>query len=169
MCGRYLLKTALEELARIFGFTERPNSMPRYNIAPTLEVPVIRQRREPAGQRSIAAYAGAWSCRGRTIPSRAAADQRAGRDAAGEARLPRCRAEAALSRSRRRLLSMERGRCVEAAYLIARRDRAPFAFAGLWERWGPRHDPAAALDSFTIITADANDFLSGFITACRWC
>jgi putative SOS response-associated peptidase YedK len=47
-------------------------------------------------------------------------------------------------------------------YLIARRDDAPFAFAGVWERWGPRHDPAAALDSFTIITTQANDFLGGF-------
>src|SRR6185437_8585738 len=47
-------------------------------------------------------------------------------------------------------------------YLVTRRDGAPFAFAGLWERWGPRHDPAAALDSFTIITTETNELLRGF-------
>jgi putative SOS response-associated peptidase YedK len=150
MCGRYLLKTALEELARIFGFTERPNLMPRYNIAPTLEVPVIRQRREPAGQRSIAALR--W---GLVLPW--ADDPKAGPP------LINARAE-----KRRCLIPADgyyqwkEGDASKQPYLIARRDRAPFAFAGLWERWGPRHDPAAALDSFTIITADANEFLSGF-------
>jgi putative SOS response-associated peptidase YedK len=163
MCGRYLLKTALEELARIFGFTERPNLMPRYNIAPTLEVPVIRQRREPAGQRSIAALR--W---GLVLPW--ADDPKAGPP------LINARAETLLEKPAFRGAAQKR-RCLVPAdgyyqwkegdaskqpYLIARRDRAPFAFAGLWERWGPRHDPAAALDSFTIITADANEFLSGF-------
>jgi putative SOS response-associated peptidase YedK len=163
MCGRYLLKTALEELARIFGFTERPNLMPRYNIAPTLEVPVIRQRREPAGQRSIAALR--W---GLVLPW--ADDLKAGPP------LINARAETLLEKpafrgaaQKRRCLipadgyyQWKEGDASKQPYLIARRDRAPFAFAGLWERWGPRHDPAAALDSFTIITADANEFLSGF-------
>jgi putative SOS response-associated peptidase YedK len=36
MCGRYSLRTALEELARVFGFIERPNLVPCYNIAPTM-------------------------------------------------------------------------------------------------------------------------------------
>ncbi|HEY1505469.1 MAG TPA: SOS response-associated peptidase [Stellaceae bacterium] len=163
MCGRYLLKTALEELARIFGFIERPNLMPRYNIAPTLEVPVIRQRREPAGQRSIASLR--W---GFVLPW--ADNPKAGPP------LINARAETLLEKPAFRGATQKR-RCLVPAdgyyqwregdaskqpYLIARRDRAPLAFAGLWERWGPRHDPAAALDSFTIITTDANDFLSGF-------
>jgi len=45
-------------------------------------------------------------------------------------------------------------------YLIARRDGAPFAFAGLWERWidrsGGKETP---VDSFTIVTTDANALL----------
>ncbi len=53
MCGRYVLRTAVEELRRIFGFVEQPNLMPRYNIAPTQDVPVIRQRRDPAGERTL--------------------------------------------------------------------------------------------------------------------
>jgi putative SOS response-associated peptidase YedK len=163
MCGRYVLKTALEELARIFGFVERPNLMARYNIAPTLEVPVIRQRREPAGQRSLAALR--W---GLVLPW--ADNPKAGPP------LINARAETLLEKpafkgaaQRRRCLvpadgyyQWKEGDASKQPYLIARADRAPFAFAGLWERWGPRHEPAAALDSFTIITADANDFLSGF-------
>src|SRR5260221_12235447 len=52
MCGRFVLTTPAEALRRAFGFIELPNLAPRYNIAPTQDVPVIRQRKEPAGQRS---------------------------------------------------------------------------------------------------------------------
>ena len=163
MCGRYLLRTALEELARIFRFIERPNLAPRYNIAPTLEVPVIRQRRAPAGQRTIASLR--W---GLVLPW--ADDPNSGPP------LINARAETLLkkpafrgaARKRRCLVPADgyyqwrEGDASKQPYLIARRDRQPFAFAGLWERWGPRHDPAAALDSFTIITTEANDFLSTF-------
>ena len=41
MCGRYLLKAPADALRRAFGFIEQPNLMPRYNIAPTQDVPVI--------------------------------------------------------------------------------------------------------------------------------
>jgi putative SOS response-associated peptidase YedK len=163
MCGRYLLKTALEELARLFGFAERPNLAPRYNIAPTQEVPVIRQRREPAGQRSLAALR--W---GLVAPW--ADDPKSGPP------LINARAESLLDKptfcgafQKRRCLvpadgyyQWREGDASKQPYLIARRDGAPFALAGIWERWGPRHDPAAALDSFTIITTEANDFLSSF-------
>src|SRR5260370_33652095 len=53
MCGRYLLKAPADALPRAFGFIEQPNLMPRYNIAPTQEVPVIRERREPKGERTL--------------------------------------------------------------------------------------------------------------------
>ena len=33
------------------------------------------------------------------------------------------------------------------------RDGAPFAFAGIWERWGPRHDPAAATPFLPMLQA----------------
>ena len=163
MCGRYLLKTAIEELMRLFGFTERPNLAPRYNIAPTQEVPVIRQRRAPAGQRSIAALR--W---GLVLPW--LDDPKAGPP------LINARAETLLEKpafrgafQRRRCLvpadgyyQWREGDASKQPYLVTRRDGAPFAFAGLWERWGPRHDPAAALDSVTIVTTETNDFLRGF-------
>lgn len=163
MCGRYLLKTALEELARLFGFIERPNLAPHYNIAPTQEVPVIRQRRQPAGERSLAALR--W---GLVAPW--AESPKAGPP------LINARAESLLEKptfrgafQKRRCLvpadgyyQWREGDATKQPYLIARRDGAPFAFAGIWERWGPRQDPAASLDSFTIITTDANDFLARF-------
>src|ERR1700722_19488872 len=163
MCGRFLLRTALDELARLFGFVERPNLAPRYNIAPTQDVPVIRQRREPTGQRSVAELR--W---GLVPPS--AEHPKAGPP------LINARAETLLEKPAFRG-AFQRRRCLVPAdgyyqwregdvekhpYLVARRDAAPFALAGIWERWGPRHDPAAAIDSFTIITTDANDFLRPF-------
>jgi putative SOS response-associated peptidase YedK len=42
MCGRYTLKTPGKVVADLFGLTEEPNVEPRYNIAPTQPVPIIR-------------------------------------------------------------------------------------------------------------------------------
>ena len=46
MCGRYLLTTPVDALAQLFRFTERPNLGPRYNIAPTQDVPIVRVAKE---------------------------------------------------------------------------------------------------------------------------
>jgi putative SOS response-associated peptidase YedK len=163
MCGRYLLTTVASELKRLFGFVELPNLAPRYNIAPTQEVPVVRQRRTPAGQRSLALLR--W---GLVLPW--AENPKAGPP------LINARAETLLEKlafrgafQRRRCLvpadgyyQWREGDASKQPYLIAAKDGAPFALAGIWERWGPRDNPAAALDSFTIITTAANNFLSFF-------
>jgi putative SOS response-associated peptidase YedK len=46
-------------------------------------------------------------------------------------------------------------------YLILRRDREPFAFAGLWERWVPKtpQPDRPYVDSFTIVTTSADELL----------
>jgi len=41
MCGRFTLTTPPQALATIFGIRERLNIPPRYNVAPTQDVPVI--------------------------------------------------------------------------------------------------------------------------------
>lgn len=41
MCGRYAIKTIPEVMQAAFGYEERPNFPPRYNIAPTQPVPVV--------------------------------------------------------------------------------------------------------------------------------
>jgi putative SOS response-associated peptidase YedK len=163
MCGRYALKATEEELRRLFGFVERPNLAPRYNIAPTQEAPVIRQRREPVGERTVANL-----CWGLIPPW--AQDPKAGPP------LINARAETLLEKPtfrnafhRRRCLvpadgyyQWREGDASKQPYLVTRRNGGIFALAGIWERFGPRHDPAVAIDSFTIITTDANEFLQPF-------
>jgi putative SOS response-associated peptidase YedK len=164
MCGRYVLTTPAEALRRLFDFEEQPNLAPRYNIAPTQDVPVIRQRREPKGQRTIQMLR--WGL----VPSWS-------ESLAGGAKLINARAETVRGKAAFRM-AFERRRCLIPAdgfyewrpgdpakppHLIARPDHAPFAFAGLWERWTP---PAGAagidrpyIDSFTILTTAANEAL----------
>jgi putative SOS response-associated peptidase YedK len=174
MCGRFLLITPEEVLSRVFGYVERPNLAPRYNIAPTQDVPVVRQRRKPQGQRTIQMLR--WGL----VPSWADS-------LAGGAKMINARAETVREKPAFRDAFLRR-RCLVPAdgfyewrpgdpekqpFLIARPDRGPIAFAGLWERWTmPRPDGARAgdaptgdkphtgdkpyVDSFTIITTDAN-------------
>jgi putative SOS response-associated peptidase YedK len=162
MCGRYLLKAPADALRRAFGFVEQPNLMPRYNIAPTQDVAVISERREPKGERTLQLLR--WGL----IPSWA-------EDMKGGAKLINARAEGISERPSFREAFQKR-RCLVPAdgfyewrtegkikqpYLIQRRDRAPFAFAGLWERWVPKTEPPepAYIDSFTIVTTEANALL----------
>ncbi len=163
MCGRYMSITPAEGLKRLFGFIETPNLPSRYNIVPTQEAPVVRQRRDPHGERTIR------SLRWGLVPAWAA-DPKAGPP------LINARAETLLEKPsfrsafrRRRCLvpadgyyQWREGDAAKQPYLVTRHDGAPFAFAGIWERWGPRHDPAAAQDSFTIITSAANELMRPF-------
>jgi len=158
MCGRYLLKSPVDALKRAFGFVEQPNLMPRYNIAPTQDAPVVRQRREPKGERTLQMLR--WGL----IPSWA-------KDTKMGAKLINARSESVAEKPSFRS-AFRRRRCLVPAdgfyewraegthkqpYLIARRDRAPFALAGLWERWTPQKGDA--IDSFTIVTTEANALL----------
>ena len=172
MCGRFVLTTPAEALRQAFGFIEQPNLAPRYNIAPTQDVPVIRQRKEPAGQRTLQMLR--WGL----VPSWA-------ESLAGGAKMINARAETVMEKPAFHR-ALARRRCLVAAdgfyewrpgdkakqpYLITARDGAPLAFAGLWERWSPPQengllpaDGEAArrpyIDSFTIVTTTANAALA---------
>lgn len=50
MCGRYLLTAPVDALAALFGFENRPNLAPRWNIAPTQAAAVVRPA-DPGGRR----------------------------------------------------------------------------------------------------------------------
>ena len=57
MCGRYVLTTPGEVLAQIFATAPPPEELleaivPRYNIAPTQKVPIVRQA--ASGERELA-------------------------------------------------------------------------------------------------------------------
>lgn len=166
MCGRYVLTSPAEALRKLFDFVEQPNLEPRINIAPTQDAPVIRQRRQPAGERSLQALR--W---GLVVPG---AENLSGGakmiNARGEtvAKLPSFRTA---FRRRRCLVpangfyEWRPGDTTKQPHLIARPDGAPFAFAGLWERWTPPAGSAAAaerpyVDSFTIVTTAANQALA---------
>jgi putative SOS response-associated peptidase YedK len=43
MCGRYFLHAGADRLAALFGDMPMPRLQPRYNIAPTQPVPIVRQ------------------------------------------------------------------------------------------------------------------------------
>jgi putative SOS response-associated peptidase YedK len=42
MCGRYTLSTPVPVLAELLGLTGSPELRPRYNVAPTQDVPAVR-------------------------------------------------------------------------------------------------------------------------------
>ena len=160
MCGRFLLKSPLVELQRAFGFAERPNLGPRFNIAPTQTVAIVRLRQEDGGGRELALVRwGLVPPVGQGAFDRQQDDQRPGGGDRDKAGLPRRLPPASLPGARGRLLRVAeaRGRRPQAAGAVRRRDRAPFAFAGLWERWRGLDGP---LDTCTIVTTAANALLA---------
>jgi len=158
MCGRMLLTTPVTELQKIFSFPETPNLAPRWNIAPTQDIAAVRA--EADGQHLallrwglVPHWAEDPSIGSRMINARAEslADKPAFRNA---------------FRQRRCLIpidgfyewqALDGGRRKQP-YAIRRRDRAPMALAGLWERWpGPKGQPLPQpLQSATVVTTTAN-------------
>ncbi len=154
MCGRFLLHSPVDILGQAFGITERPNLAPRYNIAPTQSVAIVR-RKEDSG-RELAQVR--WGL----IPFWA-------KTAGIGSQLINARAETVATKPafreafrRRRALILadgfyewqkQEGSKLKQPMLIRRRDGQPFAFAGLWERW---RGPEGEVQSCTIVTTEAN-------------
>ena len=42
MCGRYVITSPPDAIRALFGYDERPNFPPRYNVAPTQPIPTVR-------------------------------------------------------------------------------------------------------------------------------
>ena len=158
MCGRYSITTPVEALARLFR-SKGPalNLPPRYNVAPTQQVPIVRREHEGlTGERELAQVR--WGL----IPFWA-------RTAPIGAKMINARAEGidekaafrAALKMRRCLVPADgfyewqamRGRKVP--WHITSKDGKPFAFAGLWERWEKAPD-GVPVESCTIITTSAN-------------
>jgi putative SOS response-associated peptidase YedK len=157
MCGRYTLGAPDEDLADLFDLPQVPELEPRYNIAPTQPVPVVRVG--AAGQvRELELLR--WGL----IPSWS-------KDPAAGARLINARSETAAGKPSFRAAFKHRRCLIPAAgfyewqrtgggkqpYYIHRKDRRAFAFAGLWEHWaGP---DGSVIESCTILTTTPNDLL----------
>jgi putative SOS response-associated peptidase YedK len=158
MCGRYMLTTPVDALRQLFLFTERPNLAPRYNIAPTQEVPIVRRTRDGTGRELIMVR---WGL----VPYWAD-DPKIGN------RLINARRES-VARTAAFREAYQRRRCLVPAdgffewqkdgrtrqpLLVRRKNQAPFAFAGLWERWP--QPGGGVLRSCTIITCPANKLIA---------
>src|SRR3979411_1809819 len=129
MCGRYVIKTPPALMRQAFGYGEQANCPPRYNVAPTQPIPVVRL---VDGRRSFALLR--WGL----IPSWV-------KDPRGFSLLINARAESVLEKPAFRN-AMRRRRCLIPAdgfyewprggerhrpYFIHRRDGAPIGLAGL--------------------------------------
>ncbi len=157
MCGRFTLRTPAHALAEAFGVPERPNLAPRYNIAPTQAVAAVR--RADGGRELVMLR---WGL----IPAWA-------KDAVIGNRMINARAETVADKPAFRAAFRHR-RCLIAAdgfyewrktgggakqpYHIRLESGAPFAIAGLWERWRP--PDGEAVESCTLITTAANALLA---------
>lgn len=157
MCGRFTLRTSAKKVAKAFDVPEVPELFPRFNIAPTQPVAVVR-RAADRPERELA------SLRWGLIPSWS-------EDAKTGARMINARSETAADLPAFRN-AFRRRRCLIVAdgfyewqklngkkqpYFIHLKDDQPFAFAGLWESW--RIPDKQHIESCTILTTEANDLI----------
>ena len=141
-------------LLQQFAVEAGPDWAPRFNIAPTQSVPIVRMNSE--GVRELVLLR--WGL----IPSWA-------KDPAIGNRMINARSETVAEKPSFRS-AFKRRRCLVPAdgyyewqktdagklpYYIRFDDDQPFAMAGLWESWRSGHEDA--VQSFTIITTDANE------------
>lgn len=153
MCGRYVLKATLPEIARLLGMDVDMALEPRYNIAPTQDVPVCSV--DEQGERRLGLMR--WGL----VPHWA-------KDPKSAYRMINARAETVADKPSFRV-AFRRRRCLIPAdgyyewkatgsrkqpYFIHMTDGRPFCFAGLWEIWQPPE--AEPLHSCAIITTKAN-------------
>ncbi len=155
MCGRYRLSRRKQILAEHFdAISDTEDWTPRYNVAPTQPVPVIRQHpTELTRHLSLMQWG--------LIPSWS-------KDASGAARMINARSETAHALPAFRD-AMKHRRCLVPAdgfyewkrsgsgrqpYCFEVRDGRLFAFAGLWEGW--KNPSGSWIKTCTILTTTPN-------------
>ena len=152
MCGRYLITSSPEAFRRLFRYEEQPDFPPRYNVAPTQPIPIVRMAE---GKRQFALVR--WGL----IPPWVT-------DPRNFSLLINARGESVLDKPAFRN-AMRRRRCLIPAdgfygwkeqggrrrpYCVRPKDGGPVAFAGLWETWsGPNGEE---METAVIITTNAN-------------
>jgi putative SOS response-associated peptidase YedK len=154
MCGRYRLSRRKQMVEEYFASEGEDDWVPRYNIAPTQPVPIIRQNpKEPRRELSLVRWG--------LIPSWA-------KDASGAAGMINARCETAATlpafrdamKSRRCLIPADgfyewrKTGKTKQPYCFEVNEGKLFAFAGLWDRW---KDPSGQwIKSCSILTTTPN-------------
>ncbi len=165
MCGRFSLTTDPEILAEHFDLAEVPDLGPRYNIAPTQDVAVVREPQGGVGRRLEMIRWGLFPPGGTEPPKGAGAGAGAG------APLINARCETVMEKPSFREAFRHR-RCLVLAdgFFEWKRvggrkqpiyfklpDHRPFAFAGIWERWTA--SDGLSMESCAILTTEPNDLV----------
>jgi putative SOS response-associated peptidase YedK len=161
MCGRYTLHHTPKEIAERFGVEPVEEILsPRYNIAPSQIVPVIRRTQSGDSLRELA------GCKWGLIPYWAK-DPKIGNN------LINAKAETITEKpsfkqafAKRRCLIpadgfyewQKRGKEPSQPIYVRRRDGGLFAFAGLWEAW--KTPEGETIETCTIITVEPNELIS---------
>src|SRR6266850_6440020 len=156
MCGRYAITTAPEALRALFRYLDHPNFPPRYNVAPTQPVPIVRMFE---GKRQFALVR--WGL----IPAWV-------KDPRTFSLVINARGESVLDKPAFRN-AMKRRRCLFPAdgfyewkregekkrpYFVRLKSGEPMAFAGLWESWmGPNGEEQ---ETAAIVTTTASRSIS---------
>ena len=104
MCGRFALYSDPFTLARRFEADALPELRPRYNVAPSQNIPIVRE--EERHKTFCAGPLGPDPALGEGYEDRLQHDQRPGRDGGRKTGVPQCFQAPALPDSGRRLLRM---------------------------------------------------------------
>ena len=155
MCGRFTIDIPPSLLSSIFGLSEPPATTPRYNVAPTQQVPVIRQYADgdnhldylrwgliPSWFKEMSTSSPMINARSETVSEKPAFRQ--------SIRYRRC-----VVPSSGFYEWKQEGKTKQPWY-IRLKDGSPMMFAGLWDSW---KSPQGVVDSFTILTTAPNSLI----------
>jgi putative SOS response-associated peptidase YedK len=152
MCGRFVANIPVDELKKIFALIETPQLAPRYNVAPTQQVAVVRNQ----GDRNQLDLL-KWGL----VPSWS-------KDLSFGSHLINARSETVAEKPTFRHAIKYR-RCIvptsgfyewdhsggkKQPYYIQLADQSPMCLAGVWESW--KSPDGSELETFAILTTSAN-------------
>ncbi len=161
MCGRFAFYSPAEAITQLFGVDNPPAIEPRYNIAPTQFVPIVRA--DETGKRSIGMLR--WGL----VPFWA-------KDKAIGNRMINARAETLTEKpaykdpfKKRRCIVPANGfyewkkqGSIKQPYFIGRGGDEPFGMAGLWACWRDKDNEDETLETFTVVTTTPNEAIEPY-------
>ena len=157
MCGRFVTNIPANELKKIFNLIETPSLEPRYNVAPTQQVAVVRNQGDhnkldflrwglvPSWSKDLSIGSHMINARSETV-----AEKPAFRHAI---------------KYRRCIIPTQgfyewehTGDHQKQPYFIQMTNHTPMCMAGLWEAW--KAPDGSGLESFAILTTSANKLIA---------